>query len=229
MIRRRQRAIAGLLLLGVLGSGLVAWRLNLLTWLRLPCMVREVLPRGEMAQAEYELWARQQFYRRFPNEQPLNWRIAHWARRYYDTRPMGTFVLHTNDCSDFVDCLVDDALGPKASFRRNSDTHIVARTRGVMKSFPWEPGMVVIPGDIVSVEHSPWYPPKEPTNIWHVGVVGPDGHVYDFVKLRSWPKARYGRNSVQWFIRHCPAPDEVVITRLRPEYRFRSKALPFSQ
>ncbi len=224
MIRRVRRAIITLVVLGLVG--LIAWQLDLLAWVPLPYVVREtVLPRV-MTEAQYERWARQQFYQQFPGQKPLNWRIADWARRYYETKPMGKFVLHDNDCSDFVDCLVDDALGAKARFRRDSDQHIVMRMPRIMRSFYWQSGLPVMPGDIVTVTHSPWYPPKEPSPIRHIGVVGPDGCVYDFVKLRSWRTARYGRERFEWFIRHSWNSGEVIITRLRPEYRFRINPLP---
>jgi hypothetical protein len=52
-----------------------------------------------------------------------------------------------------------------------------------------------------------------------VGVLGTDGQVYDFVKLVSWPEARYGRHPFAWFVRHC-GPGEVALGRLRPQYRY---------
>ena len=129
MIRRMRRTITALLLLGLIGTALAVWRFDLLAWVPLPHVVRQtVLPRV-MTGAQYEHWARQQFYKKFPGEKPLNWRIADQARRYYETKPMGKFVLHNSDCSDFVDCLVDDALGAQARFRRDSERHIVMRAR----------------------------------------------------------------------------------------------------
>ncbi len=226
-MRRAAYMIAVVLLLGLIGSLFAAWRPELLGPATLLGRVRKGFAPRVMTEAQYERWAREQFYKKFPDKKPLNWHVANRARRYYETKSMGKFVLHHNDCSDFVNCIVDDALGPGARFRRNSDQHIVICTPGVMKVFYWESGITVLPGDIVTVEHSPWYPPKEPSAIRHIGVVGPDGYVYDFVKLRSWSRARYGRHRFEWFIRHSPDPGEVIISRLRPEYRFGVAPLPW--
>ena len=223
---RRVGRIGGPILLLVL-IGVLLIVLDLTGRISLPRVVHGNGWPRVMSDAQYEDWARERFYRKFPGQKPLNWRIANTAERFHRERPMGKFVLHENDCSDFTDAILDEALGPKARFRRNSDAHIATNTLGLMKSFYWEPATTVIPGDIVTVVHSPWYPPKEPPKIAHIGVVGSDGHVYDFVKLKSWSSARYGRNSFEWFTRHCPDPDEVIITRLRPEYRYRINPLPF--
>jgi len=184
--------------------------------------------RRVMGASEYEQWARTRFYGKFPGEKPLNWLIADMTVCYYKEQPMGKFVLEKNDCSDFVDCLVDDAMGPGARFRRDSQEHVVMRRGDVFKSFYWQRGVPVIPGDIVSVRHSPWYPPKEST-LRHVGVVGADSQVYDFVKLKSWSAARYGRNSFPWFVRHSPDQREVIIYRLHPRYRYRAVSLPWEK
>jgi len=53
-----------------------------------------------------------------------------------------------------------------------------------------------------------------------VGVVGPDGRVIDFSKLKSWPSARYHQVEFDFFTRHNK-PNEVVIGRLKPEFRYR--------
>ena len=50
--------------------------------------------------------------------------------------------------------------------------------------------------------------------------------VYDFVKLKGWKEARYGRQKVEAFVRHVSGPDQISITRLRPEYRYRLLDLP---
>lgn len=219
--RRVVRVLVAALLLLLAVVGLL--RRNLLGWVSLPHRVGAQM----MSEEEYERWARQQFEAQYPGQKPLNWRIANTAKRFRAEKPMGKFVLNKNDCSDFVDCVVDDALGPKARFRRNSDQHVANYTPGLMKSFLWRRGDPVLPGDIVTVIHSPWYPPHEPPSIAHIGVVGPDGYVYDFVKLKVWSTYRYGRNSFTWFVRNSPGPTEVIITRLRPEYRYRVKTLPW--
>jgi len=206
----------------------VAWSVAYRVGWPLPHFVTGGLRPRVMSETEYERWARTRFYERFPGEKPLNWRIARTAGQYYRERPMGKFVLGKNDCSDFVDCLVDDAVGPGARFRRDSQEHVVMRTGDVFKSFYWQRGVPVIPGDIVSVRHSPWYPPKE-SAVRHVGVVGADSEVYDFVKLKSWSAARYGRNSLSWFVRHSSDQYEVIIYRLHPRYRYRTVSLPWEE
>lgn len=162
--------------------------------------------------------------RRHPGEKPLNWAIAETAARLYREQPMGRFVLHENDCSDFVGCVIDEALGPGARYNRGSDEHALCGRGGSTprslfdhRTLP-EIGAVQ-PGDVVYVRHSPWYAPHE-DSIGHVGVVGPDGRVIDFTKLKSWPSARYHRVEFGFFMRHA-APEEVVIGRLRPEFRYR--------
>lgn len=172
--------------------------------------------------------ARAEFQIKHPNEKPLNWAIGQVAMRFHRTRPMGRFVLHENDCSDFVECVIDEALGAHARFKRGSDQHCIGERAGVFEYWYWQPGQAVQPGDIVHVAHSPWYAPQ-PDSIGHVGVVGADGHVYDFVKLRRWRQARYGRNDFHWFVRHSRHPQGVVIGRLKPEYRYQMKALPYAR
>jgi len=222
-VRRRRtiRLAAAAALLGLILFVVV--KRDLLAWVSRPRLVGPRL----MTEEEYERWARQRFEAKYPGQKPLNWRIANVAKRFHAEQPMGKFVLDENDCSDFVDCIVDDALGPKARFRRNSHEHIANYTPGLMMSLYWKSGDAVLPGDIVTVVHSPWYPPHEPPAIAHIGVAGPDGYVYDFVKLRSWPSARYGRNSFAWFVHNCPEYREVVLTRLRAEYRYRIRPLPW--
>ncbi|MCS6861302.1 MAG: hypothetical protein NZT92_13380, partial [Abditibacteriales bacterium] len=68
-----------------------------------------------------ESGAREKFLREHPNEKPLNWAIGKVAMEFYKSRPMGKFVLHQNDCSDFVECIIDEALGVQARFKRGSD------------------------------------------------------------------------------------------------------------
>jgi hypothetical protein len=219
--RRALRLVACAALLGLIF--LVVAKRDLLAWVSLSRLAGSRL----MTEQEYERWARQQFEAKYPGQKPLNWRIANTAKRFHAEKPMGKFVLHKNDCSDFVDCILDDALGPKARFRRNSDQHVVANTPGLMRSFYWTQGDPALPGDILTVIHSPWYPPHEPPDIAHIGVVGPEGTVYDFTKLRSWRSARYGEHEFTWFVRHCAEPQEVIITRLRPEFRYRVRPLPW--
>jgi len=176
---------------------------------------------------DYETWAREKFLVEHPHEKPLNWAIGAVAERFYRNQPMGRFVLHENDCSDFVECVIDEALGAKARFKRGSDEHLIGERAGALDYWYWEPGQVVQPGDVIHVRHSPWYPPRE-NSIGHVGVIGTDGKVYDFVKLKQWRQARYARNEFDWFVRHSRGPGEVIIGRLRPEYRYRVKKLPWN-
>jgi hypothetical protein len=172
----------------------------------------------------FERQARALFQQRYPGEKPLNWRIAQTAERLYREQPMGRFVLHENDCSDFVGCIIDEALGPGARFNRDSDEHALAGKGGRAPRALFEARRLphvgaVQPGDIVHVRHSPWYPPHD-DSIGHVGVVGPDGRVIDFSKLKSWPRARYHQVDFDFFVQHNE-PHEVVIRRLRPEFRYR--------
>lgn len=172
----------------------------------------------------FERQARALFEQRHPGEKPLNWRIAETAERFHHEQPMGRFVLHENDCSDFVGCAIDEALGAGARFNRDSDEHALCGRGGAAPRWLFEyrllPAMgAVQPGDIVRVSHSPWYPPHD-GSIGHIGVVGPDGRVIDFSKLKGWPSARYNRVDFEFFIQHNE-PDEVTIGRLRPEFRYR--------
>lgn len=184
-----------------------------------------------MTPAEYERWAQAEFARRHPGEKPVNWAIAEAARRFYQTKPMGKFVLsltslkYGNDCSDFTDCAVDEGLGVGARFKRKSPWHLLAGDPRVLADFCWQPGMVVQPGDVVCVDHSPWYEPY-PGACRHVGVVGPEGMVYDFVKLRRWPEARYGCHSFEWFIQNSHGARQVIISRVAAKYRYKIETLP---
>ena len=171
-----------------------------------------------------EVAARRAFYRDHPGEKPLNWAIGRTAERFHRQRPMGRFRLHANDCSDYVDCIIDEALGAKARFRRDSTQHVLSPRRRLWDLTYWDRHEPLLPGDVISVEHSPHYEPYEGA-IRHVGVLGADGRVYDWSKLKSWPTDRYGRNSVAWFTRHSPGPRGVVIQRLKPEYRYRARAV----
>ncbi len=195
--------------------------------LPVPGLAQLRLPR--MSEAEREQWAREQFLANHPDEKPLNWDIARTAEEFRQSKPMGRFVLHENDCSDFVGCVVDHALGAGARFERDSEEHELcgpggAAPRELFVTRRLSDVDAVQPGDIIGVRHSPWYPPKE-DSIGHVGVVGPDGKVLDFVKLKSWSAARYGRTDVTWFVSNC-GPDQVRVIRLRPDYRYRILDVP---
>jgi hypothetical protein len=184
-----------------------------------------------MTPVEYETWAREQFARAHPGEKPLNWAIGRAVMRMHEQRPMGKFVLGItagtwgNDCSDFVDCAIDEGLGVGARFRRRSNWHLLAHNRRLWQELPWAPGQAVQAGDVVVVRHSPWYEPTD-ASCSHVGLVGADGMVYDFTKLRRWPEARYGRSEFNWFVRHNPHPGQVVLRRLKAQYRYRIVPLP---
>lgn len=217
--------LAGLAVLVAIGA--VVWSQLNPAGLRVP---RLSVPR--MSADEYERWAREQFLKHYPDEKPLNWAIARTAVAFHNREPMGKFVLHENDCSDFTGCIVDHALGAGARFERKSEDHALCGPGGSVRRrlfgtrrLPDVDG--VQPGDVIGVRHSPWYPPKE-ESIGHVGVIGADGYVYDFVKLKSWSEARYGRTSFEWFIHNC-APEEVRISRLRPEYRYRLRDVQTSR
>ncbi len=183
------------------------------------------VPRLLMTFEQYESQARQQFYREHPSEKPLNWKLAEKAIEFNRTRPMPKFVLHENDCSDFTDCIVDEALGYGARFKRGSGRHIAARQRRLWQVCVWDGKEPLLPGDMVSVRHSAWYAP-DPEACGHVGIIGADGMVYDWTKLRSWRQPRYGRNTVQWFVRHSTELGQVRIWRLHPAYRYLVKPVP---
>lgn len=179
----------------------------------------------------YERWARAEFVRRHPGGKPVNELVGQAAVRFHGSRPMGTFRLATklgqagNDCSDFVACCIDEGLGVKARFNRGSDRHLYGDDLRLVTEILWRPGIKPQVGDAVAVRHSPWYAPTN-ESCWHVGVLGSDGMVYDFVKLRRWNGPRYGRHRFDWFVRHSPSTGQVILARLRPEYRYRLLPLP---
>jgi hypothetical protein len=214
---RRYRLLIGLVIVG-LAAG-VALYLR-----QVPTISPVIHPPASMAVREREAKAR--FVAEHPGEQPLNVAIGEAAMRLYKAKPMGKFVLGLgwddkgNDCSDFVKCCVDEGLGYQARFKRNSDRHIIGDSLRYQYDLYWDHSTPLLPGDIVAVRHSPWYDPY-PGACWHVGITGADGQVYDFVKLKRWPTARYGRNSLTWFTRHAPGPQDVLVRRLLPEYRYR--------
>ncbi|NLO05251.1 MAG: CHAP domain-containing protein [candidate division WS1 bacterium] len=206
--------IAGLILLTVLA---VTFAQDEAAQLRLHA-ARQITPEA------YEREARQLFERRYPGEKPLNWRIAETAERFFHEQPMGRFVLHENDCSDFVGCVIDEALGTGARFNRAGSDHLLCGEGGSLDrtlfvSWRLPDAGPVQAGDVIGVRHSPWYPPQE-ESIGHVGVVGPDGRVLDFTKLRSWSVARYNQVEFDFFIRHNQ-PNQVIVSRLRPQFRYR--------
>ncbi len=195
-------------------------------------MQRPRVSMSPMSPEEYERWAREHFLKHHPDEKPLNWAIARTAVAFHKSKPMGKFVLHENDCSDFVGCIVDHALGAGARFERNSEHHALCGAGGSVPRRLFRTRWLsdidaVQPGDVIGVRHSPWYPPRE-ESIGHVGVIGADGYVYDFVKLKSWRQARYGRTEFAWFIHNC-APQEVSISRLRAEYRYKVRRVRASE
>jgi hypothetical protein len=203
--------------LGLLGAGAWVFAREEVNDLRLRA-TRRVAPES------FERQARALFEQRYPGEKPLNWRIAETAERFHDEQPMGRFVLHENDCSDFVGCAIDEALGAGARFNRNTDDHARSGEGGAAPRWLFEyrllPEMdAVQPGDIVRVRHSPWYPPNDDACA-HIGLLGPDGRVIDFSKLKSWPTARYNQVDFDFFIQHNE-PTQVTIGRLRPEFRYR--------
>lgn len=175
---------------------------------------------------EYEQYARAEFFRHYPGQRPLNWRLAETAVRFHRERPMGKFVLALesgqwgNDCSDFVDCIADEALGAGARCFRDSKHHLLGTSPRYFDYFLWDGKSPIMPGDLILVRHSPWYEP-DPAAGWHVGIMGPEGMTYDFAKLKRWTTPRYGRNSLAWFVRYSRGPGEVVIGRLRAQYRYR--------
>jgi hypothetical protein len=173
-------------------------------------------------QGNTETQMRERFLAEHPHEKPLNWAMGQVAVQFHKSQPMGRFVLHKNDCSDFVECVIDESLGVKARFKRGSDVHLIGLRSDVFDSWYWTPGEAVMPGDVLSVEHSPWYAPYEGA-IWHVGIVGADGMVYDFTKLRRWREAKYGRHTFDWFVRHSNYEGGIIIGRLKAEYRYRVK------
>ena len=189
------------------------------------CNAPGVLAARRTVLGDDEASARRYFYENHPDEKPLNWRIAQTAVEYYERRPMGKFTLHQNDCSDFTDSIVDEALGYGARDSRNSDKHIAMTNRLLWDVVVWDGVEPILPGDVVSVRHSPWYAPN-PHSCGHVGIVGSDGMVYDWTKLIAWEKPRYGRNTVEWFTKNSPTPGNVWVWRLRPRYRYMVDPLP---
>jgi len=187
-----------------------------------------LLPQFVQGYIDPEVQAERDFYRNHPGEKPLNWLIGRKAIEFHRLKPMGHFQIKepANDCSDYVECIVDDALGAKARFRRNSRQHLLTRMPELWDAFYWDHRTPLQPGDMVSVTHSPHYPPHE-GSIGHAGVVGSDGMVYDWTKLKIWPHARYGCHTVEWFTRNSPGPDEVQIWRLNALYRYKARPLPF--
>ncbi|GEM_PF-5909498 len=217
-MKRASAVVLGILL----GVVLVAGVLRAVVGEDLTSLRLKVTRRADPA--AFERQAQALFEQRHPGEKPLNWAIAETAERLYRERPMGRFVLHENDCSDFVGCVVDEALGPGARFKRGSSDHALCGEGGSTPDALFEHQLLpdagpVQPGDIVYVRHSPWYAPHD-GSIGHVGVVGPNGRVLDFTKLKSWPTARYNEVEFEFFIQHNE-PDEVAIGRLRPEFRYR--------
>ncbi len=158
--------------------------------------------------------------------EPLHWRLAETAVRFCRERPMGKFVLAVepgqwgNDCSDFVDRIADEALGAGARCFRGSRDHRLGTSERYFAYAPWDGRSAIMPGDLLLVRHSPWYEP-DPAAGWHVGIMGPEGMIYDFAKLKRWSVPRYGRNPLAWFVRYSRGPGEVVVGRLRAQYRYR--------
>ena len=224
MESRRASAVAGLLLVASVASWWIAWHPPGRAHFGAdPASARREEP--TIGPASFEEWARQEFLRRHPGERPLNWRIAEKAEESRDTRPMGRFVLGANDCSDFTDAILDEALGVGARYRRGSVDHVLAYNTDLWEFHGWVPGALLMPGDEIAVRHSPYYAPY-PSAPWHRGIVGTDGLVYDWTKLRSWGTDRYGRHPLDWFVRHSPGPNEVIIRRLKALYRYRLQPVP---
>jgi hypothetical protein len=181
-----------------------------------------------MTAAQFEAWARDEFRRRFPGQKPLNWRIGQMAESFSDSRPMGRFVLHKNDCSDFTHSVLDEALGPGARRSRHSAYHMLAFDERLWEFHSWQPGDALQPGDEIAVRHSPNYPPVEGAP-WHRGIIGTDGRVYDWTRLVSWSSDRYGCHTVEWFTRYSHGPRQVIVRRLKAAYRYRIQPIPQDQ
>lgn len=222
MTRRARRLLAALLV----ALPVTAWLPQLVG---VPPPVQIPLPQPLRPPTEAELRAR--FMTEHPGELPLNHAIAKAVRELHNEEPMGKFVIGIergqkgNDCSDFTACAIDDGLGVQARFRRNSDEHLLGERYSLFERFVWTPGTPVLPGDEISVRHSPWYTPY-PEACWHCGLMGDDGRVYDFTKLKRWSSPKYCRHTFEEFIRHSKGAGQVIITRLKPEFRYRAKALP---
>ena len=215
---RRYRVVLSILALALIAAGVVF----IPRWLP-----THLWPTARtIRKVDFERYARQRFEREHPGERPLNWRIGEAAVRFYKSKPMGKFALGIksgewgNDCSDFVDCAIDEGLGAGARFKRGSRDHLIGADPRYFGEARWDGKSPLQPGDVLAVAHSPWYEPYEGA-CWHVGIIGSDGRAYDFAKLRSWPEARYGRHTVAWFVRRSSGTGEVVVGRLRPEYRYR--------
>lgn len=176
-----------------------------------------------------EASAKAAFERRYPGRRPLNEAIGEAAVRFHRERPMGKFVLGLttpgNDCSDFVACCVDEGLGVKARFRRHSNQHLLGERWDLTQVHRYSDSLALLPGDVIQVRHSPWYAPS-PRSCWHVGIVGSDGMVYDFVKLKKWKQPRYGRQPAKWFVRHSRGVGQCQVFRLHWRYRYAVDPLP---
>jgi hypothetical protein len=185
----------------------------------------------EYKPTDFEQYARARFLREHPGAKPLNYRIGQAAVGFYKAKPMGKFVLCVtlpdvgNDCSDFAACAIDEGLGARARFKRHSQCHLIGEDRRYFDSFYWDRRTPLLPGDTVTVRHSPWYAPRD-SACWHEGIIGSDGMVYDFEKLKSWPQPRYGRHPVGWFVQNCPRHGQIIVARLRPEYRYYLQQIP---
>lgn len=217
MTRRVSLTITAAIILVGLAAGAV------LLVRRVPTVSPIVHPPLSMAVREQRAKAR--FLREHPGQQPRNVAIGRAAMALHAARPMGKFVLGLgaddkgNDCSDFVNCAIDEGLGFKARFKRRSDRHVIGNSLRVQYEFFWNHKTPLLPGDGVTVRHSPWYDPY-PGACWHMGIVGADGYVYDFVKLKIWNEPKYGRHELAWFVQHAPGPQDVLVRRLLPEYRY---------
>jgi hypothetical protein len=219
MVKRRWTRLVGGIVVGLLLAGVwYCWTAASSSSLGLPL--------GRLLESP-----QQAFYRHHPGEKPLNWKIAAAAEKIRTEQAMGKFRLGIepgklgNDCSDYVACAVDEGLGLGGRcYHPEREDHVIlssldwSRAYRYMDYFYWRPGTVVMPGDMVRVTHSPHYAPH-PGACSHVGIVGTDGLVYDFSKLKRWPEARYGTSEFSWFTRHC-GDREVVIGRLKDVYRF---------
>jgi len=173
----------------------------------------------------YEEWARREFLENHPGEKPLNWEIAQAAEGFYQSMPMGGFTLHANDCSDFADSVLDEALGAKARFNRRSPYHVVSIDGTLWDFFYWNGEEPLQAGDEINVQHSPHYAPFNGATR-HCGIIGTDGNVYDWTKIRSWSTSRYGCYTINYFTRHCHSDRDVIIRRMKPQFRYLIEPVP---
>lgn len=134
-------------------------------------------------------------------------RVATVAMETTRKKALGKYALGRNDCTNFVARAVERGAGialPNHDFDRLGNQELQYFTYFLLPTDG--NGATVQPGDIV------WLIPRK--GISHVGVVGTDGRVYHFTKLRRRPQ-RYAAEPLSVFLRHFACGlQECVVFRL---------------